>query len=139
MEYYFKIFEEAFNKGKKAHEACIPTPQGFYSADLSDKPLSEVTIDPEGNCGGAYITGIGGRDEIVRFFKKHGRFDGSHNYALKDDTRLSKGVYKGYDLMVSTNKFYNGQSAERKAAFCEAYAKVLNDNGIKCHVRTYLT
>lgn len=137
MEHYFDILKKAQEKGEIAYKTCVPTPQGFYSADLSNKPLSKVRVDTEGDCGGAYITGIGGRDEIVRFFKKYGKFNGSHNYDLKDGTSLSKGVYKGYDMMLRSPG--NSQSAERKEAFCRAYAKVLNDNGIKCGVRAYLT
>ena len=34
---------------------------------------------------------------------------------------------------------YRGQSADRYEAFARAAAKVLNDNGIKCSVKAYLT
>jgi len=137
MEHFFDILKKAYEISKIAYESCVPTPQSFYSADLDDKPLSKPVVDLEGDCGGAYITGIGGRDEIVRFYKKNGKFNGSHTYSIEGLPTLSKGVYKGYDLYIPSAG--RSQSAERKEAQCRAFAKVLNENGIKCGVRTYLS
>lgn len=137
MEHFSNILKKAYEVSKIAYESCVPTPQTFYSADLNDKPLSKPVVDLEGDCGGAYITGIGGKDEIVRFYKKYGKFNGSHTYSIKGLPTLSKGVYKGYDLMIQSPG--NSQSAERKEALCRAFAKVLNENGIRCGVRAYLS
>lgn len=140
MKNYFSILELAFEKGKEALEKCIPTPQHFYPADLIGKPLGKGTIEPEGDCGGAYIDYLAGNSEIVRFFKKNGeKFGYSDSYTLPDGTGIRKGVYKGYTLHAPTNKFYNGQSHERYTAFYKAYAEVLKSEGISCGVKNYLT
>ena len=130
-EYYNQIVEKAVAAGEKALYECIPTPQTFYSADLNDKPFGEIgPPDPEGDCGGAYITGINGNDPFVKWAK------------IYNPTLITKGIYKGYDILGLTNrmsKTYRGQSAERYAAFARAAAKVLNEHGIKCGVKTYLS
>ena len=130
MEDYLSILEEAALAGDIALRDCKPTPVRFYSADLNGKALNEGSICNEGNCGGAYITGLGGNTAFVRWGKKN----------LPSDSRfsLSKGVYRGYTLSCSTPQ-YRGQSAERYEAKTRAIAKVLNDNGISCSVKTYLT
>jgi hypothetical protein len=137
MEHFVNILKKAYEVSKIAYESCTPTPQAFYSADLSGRQLTTPVVDLEGDCGGAYLTGIGGRDEIVRFYKKYGRFNGSHSYSIEGLPTLSKSVYKGYEMMIPSAG--NSQSAERKAAQCRAFAKVLNENGIRCSVKTYLS
>lgn len=143
MNYFFSVLSEAFAKGEKAMKECIPNPVHFYPADLSDKQLGPGTIESEGNCGGAYITALGGNSEIVRFFKKNGKSNGmggaNADYSLPDGTHIRKGVYKGYTLHTPTSKIYNGQSHEHYKAFYDAYATVLKENGVKCGVRDYLT
>ncbi len=129
--YYKSILEEAVEAGEKALYACVPTPQQFYSADLDGNQIGEMyPIDTEGNCGGAYITGISGHEPFVRWAKQY------------EPRLVQKGVYKGYDIIGLANKMkvpYNGQSAERYEAFARAAAKVLNENGIKCSVKAYLS
>jgi len=131
-KYYNQIIEEAVAAGEEALYACVPTPMRFYPADLSGKALGEGSIEPEGDCGGAYITGINGNDPFIKWSKKSA------------PELITKGVYKGYDVYGSSlhKKMkvpYNGQSAERYEAFARAAAKVFNENGIKCYVKTYLT
>jgi hypothetical protein len=127
---YLNILQEAKQKGLIALKACVPTPVAFVSVDLNDKPVAPPEISLSGDCGGAYITGLHGRDPLVSWLKKN-------TEAVKGICTLSKGVYKGYDLYL--DKDYHGQSHERHTAFANAFAKVLKSNGIKCGVRDYLT
>lgn len=128
--YYKDILEKAVEAGEKALYSCAPRPVNFFSADIMGNPLDEGRVDPEGNCGGAYITGISGHDAFVKWAKQH------------EPRIVQKGVYKGYDIIGLTSRMkvsYRGQSADRYEAFARAAAKVLNDNGIKCSVKAYLT
>lgn len=130
---YLNILEEAHKKAVIALEACKPTPVSWVSVDLMDKPLAAPSeADPEGECGGAYITGLHGRDPFVTWMKKQ------NEKSLSKICNLSKGVYKGYDLYLSKGT-YRGQSYERNVAFAKAFSGVLNENGIKCSIRDYLT
>lgn len=131
--HYNQIIERAIEAGEKALYECKPTPVVFYEADLfnNDKPIGKIgKPDPEGNCGGAYITGINGNDPFIKWAKRY------------NPELIRKGIYKGYDLLSLTNRMkvpYHGQSAERFESFAKAFAKVFNDNGIKCYIKTYLT
>lgn len=127
MNYYTEILKEAQAAGMKALRECIPTPVQWVQADLNNKPIGEPgEVDTEGECGGAYITGLEGNSEFVRWAKKEKLLG------------LKKGVYKGYDLLIN-HEDYHGQSYERYKACAEAYAAVLKKNGIKCSVKSYLT
>jgi hypothetical protein len=127
---YQNILEEAHQKGLIALKTCVPTPVSWVTADLNDKPLSAPSApDEEGECGGAYITGLHGRDPLVSWLKKQGE-------TIDGICTLKKGVYKGCDLYLY--KDYHGQSHEKHTAFAKAFAEVLNQNGIKCGVRDYL-
>lgn len=128
MDEYFKsVLKEAQEAGMKALRECVPTPVRWQQSDLFNKPIGQPgEIDNEGECGGAYITGLDGKSEFVRWAKK------------ADLKELSKGVYKGYDLRIN-HEDYHGQSYERYKACAEAYATVLKKHGIKCSVKAYLT
>jgi len=142
MKDFFPILELALQKGREAMEACTPTPQHFYPADLSGKALGPGNVEPEGDCGGAYIRGIEYNSEIYKFFKREAKQDGTGanaRFDLLNGITFCKDVYKGYTLHFPTNKFYNGQSHERYKAFYEAVAVVLKSEGVKCSVRDYLT
>lgn len=124
---YERILKEAQEAGMKVFKECVPVPVSWVSADLFGKHLSEPSPpDLEGECDGAFITNIHGKDPFIVWAKKH------------NPNLINKGVYKGYAMYLKIDN-YNGQSAAKKKAFAEAYAKVLNANGIKCGVRTYLT
>lgn len=137
------ILEKAQEEGRKAMNNCKPTPVTFVSADLFDKPLGEGTVENEGDCGGAYITGIPHTSDIVKFFKKYAKSNGmsgvNADYTLPNKILLRKNVYKGFTLHFPTNQFYRGQSHERYKAFYEAAASVLKNEGLSCGVRDYLT
>ena len=129
-DYYNKIIDEAVVSGEKALYECVPTPMSFYSADLLGNRTGPTTIEEEGNCGGAYITGIHGKDEFIEWAKQ----------CRKEI--ICKGTYKGYDITGLTRLMkvpYHGQSHERYKAFAEAATKVFNSYDIKCFVRDYLT
>lgn len=124
---YTKILKEAQAAGLKALRECIPTPVKWQQSDLLNNPIGESgEMDTEGECGGAYITGLEGNSDFVRWAKK------------VNLPGLKKGVYKGYDLLIN-HEDYHGQSYERYKACAVAYAAVLKENGIKCGVKSYLS
>lgn len=142
MKDFFIILELALQKGREAMKACIPTPQHFYPADLSGKALGSGNVEPEGDCGGAYIRAIKYNSEIYKFFKREAKQDGTGinaRFDLANGITLRKDMYKGYTLHFPTSTFYNGQSHERYKAFYEAAATVLKSEGVSCAVRDYLT
>ena len=128
---YLETLKEAKEKGMKALKTCKPTPVTFVQADLSDNPIGEPEECEEGDCGGAYVTGLNGKSEFVGWCKKNPSL-------LEGLVTLSKGVYKGYDLYLDHGD-YRGQSAERYTAFADAFCEVLKREGIKCGVRSYLS
>jgi hypothetical protein len=139
MKDFNTILETAFKKGKEAFDACVPTPQYFYPADLSGKAIGVGNIESEGDCGGAYIRGIEYNSDIYKFFKNNAQDNGNAEFILANEIRLRKDVSKGYTLHFPIYKFYNGQSHERYKAFYETAAAFLNLKGISCGVRDYLT
>lgn len=124
---YKEILLEAEKNAVIAFKNCIPTPVIWQQEDLLGNVIGKPSEpDLEGDCGGAYITNINGRDPFVKWCKTN------------EPDLIHKGVYKGYDLYLRI-KDYNGQSAEKRKAYAEAFAKVLNGNNIKCNVKAYLT
>jgi hypothetical protein len=117
------IYQEALEAAKKAAEAAVPTPVGFYSADLEDNPLSDVTVETEGLCGCAWVK-IKGNTAFARWGKK------AHSWEFRS------GVYGGIELSVS--EATRSQSIERKEKAAEAFAAVLRANGISCSVQSRL-
>ena len=130
---YLNILKQASEKGMEAFKKCTPEPVQWVSVDIMDKPISEPSeIDNEGECGGAYITGLHGKSEFVSWCKKVGE------EKIQKYVTLSKGVYKGYDLYLKIPN-YNGQSLEKRVAFAEGFYSVLDDNGISCSIKSYLS
>ena len=127
MKDYVKILEEAKAAGKKAFDACVPVPVSWVQADLFGKQIGKPSEpDPEGECGGAYITGIGGNSEFARWCKKNA------------PDMLRKGIYSGYFMYLSIDG-YSGQSREKRKAYAEAFAAALVEHGVQCRVKDYLT
>lgn len=135
-EYYLDILRQAAAKAKEALLACRPTPVAFQEADLDNKPLGPAYVDDDGICGGAYIEGIHGKDALVNFFKKYGKGQYGQSYELEGFC-LRRGAYKGYILSWSKD-YYRGQSYEKYKAGAEAFAQVLNENGISCRAKAYI-
>ena len=143
---------ESLTKGaieaKKAYLAAVPTPVGFYSADLAGNALSAVDICDEGECGGAYLSGIKYRSDLYNFFKNNGECDGkgvnfnSHieikNSEIECSFTFSKNMYKGYTLSMY-DKTLNSQSAERSEAKCKVLKEHLMEHANGIWVKTYLT
>ena len=127
---YKEMLVKAVEAGEKALYECKPSPVMFTSVDLDDKPLEPGIIDEDGECGGAYITGIHGNDPFIKWAKTH------------EPDLIHKGVYKGYEVLGLSLRMkvkYNGQSAARKEAFMEAAVEGFKEYGVKCHVRSYLS
>lgn len=130
MNDYIKefVWDKLVVEGYKALTACKPTPVGFYPAGLMGERLGKTEIVDEGNCGGAYVILWDSRSDFVKWMKKN------------KPEEISKNMGKGYVLSChSCYGNYRGQSAERYEACAEAVAKILQDSGIKCSVRAYLT
>jgi len=126
MEDYKEILAKAQMAGMEALRKCVPTPVTFVESDLNDKPIGKSYYEPEGLCGGAYVSGLGGNSPFVRWAKKNN---------LKG---LNKNVYKGYNLFIDHEDYY-GQSAEKYEACARAFVQVLKDNGISCYAKCYLS
>lgn len=126
---YTNVYDKAMRAGGDALVNCKPTPVAWVSVGLDDKPLNnEVSVVDEGDCGGAYIILHDSRSEFVKWAKKNNR--GS----------IEKNMGKGYTLSTrDARPEYRGQSFERYVACANAVAEILKENGISCHVRSYLT
>ena len=130
MENYSNVILEAEKKAFESFQNCTPTPVSWVQSDLMNNPIGEPSeLDYEGECGGAYISGLDGRTPFVNWCKKN---------LPENIGSIQKGVYKGYTIYLKI-KNYNGQSAEKKESYAQAFKKVLNENGVKCCVKTYLT
>jgi hypothetical protein len=124
---YNTVLIEAKAAAVIAFNACVLVPVSWVSTDLFNKPLSKPSEpDLEGDCGGAYITGIPGNSHFIKWCK------------VNQPRLIAKGVYKGYDMLLLIDG-YNGQSAEKREAYCRAFAKVLQSYGVVCSTMTYLT
>jgi hypothetical protein len=116
---YEKIYNEAFNAGMIAGNNHNPVPMIVqeHSNPLDDNSPVTKTYAPVmgGVCGFAWINIKPATNPFVKFLKS---MDIGH-----------KSYYGGYDWWIS--EF--GQSMEKKEAFAQAAAKVLNSYGIKCY------
>jgi len=127
---YIEILKNAKVEATKAFNACTPTPVSWVQTDLSNKPIGKPSPpDMEGDCGGAYIRSLHGKSAFVRWAKVND---------LSQFGSIQKDVYTGFTIYLNIEG-YRGQSAEKRASYANAFAKVLNENGIKCSVKEYLT
>ena len=119
---YDKILDEAHVAGMAAGDAAIPTPMVVspHASVLDDNsPVVKSYYVSEGVCGFAYVlTNEHGNSKFVKHLKKSPDRDGDKYY------------YGGY-YVKWVGEF--NQSYERKIAYADAYASVLNDNGIKAY------
>lgn len=109
------IVAAAEEAGMKALAAKVPTPMVvgtpttlFGSTLDRSKPMY---YEAGGVCGFAWIK-IKGNTAFGRYIRKAGK------------------ARPGYPSGLEINVTAGGQSMERKEAYAQAYAKVLNDNGI---------
>lgn len=112
-----EIFRAADIAGMAAGRAHTPAPMGVYQSDLQGNRLGPTEIVMDGVCGFAWIK-IAGNTSFGRWAKKTGR--------------ARNGYYGG--LLISASEF--GQSMERKTAYARAFAKVLNENGVKAYAES---
>ena len=122
---YDMILQEAHLAGQKALENCKVT---MYKWSTGGSQSYEV----HGNCGCAWVmTRERGNGQFVKYLKaRYGQ-----NRIYKDGYRKAWKVPTD-DMDMSG---YNGQEVDPKYAYCEAYADVLNDHGIKACAYEYLT
>ena len=119
---YKKILAYAHNAGMAAGSAKVATPMTLVDSDLFVNPIGKTYYVPEGPCGFAYvITNEHGNGKFVKYLKSS-----SNGYRGAGE----KYYYGGY-YVTNPNEF--GQSVEKKEAYADAYAKVLNDYGIKAY------
>jgi hypothetical protein len=107
-ERFQAIIDQAFAAGEQAGISAMPLPMGICT---SDGRLIDI-ID-EGACGFAWVTVKPANSSFAIWAKKQG---------------LMRSAYGG-GVQYWVKGF--GQSVDRKAAFAGAFAKVLQDNGIK--------
>jgi hypothetical protein len=103
------LYEAADAAGRKAAEACVPTPM---------KVGGSIYMD--GYCGGAYMLLPDGRAKFARW--------------LKANNRGAPHVGRG----VRIHAIRTDQSAERAEAYARAFATILRRNGIECSVVSYV-
>ena len=114
----YQLEAEAHAAGLEAATDCAPTPMTVFEADglSSDpKPGGKSWFVADGVCGVAWVNIRPARGAFVNYLKKKKK--GHKSYT------------GGWDYWVS--EF--GQSYERKMAYARAFAKVLNDAGLKTY------
>lgn len=115
-----QIYAEAIEAGVRAGNNHNPTPMIVqqHANPLDDNSPVVRTFEPVmgGVCGFAWVNIKPGNSSFCRWLKSQGIVD-------------HVSYYGGYDLWCSD---FN-QSMERKEAWADAIAKVLNSYGIKAH------
>lgn len=117
------LYESADAAGRKAAEACTPTPMIVSEADPlsgTPKPNGKAWYVADGACGFAWIKVRPGNCTFARW--------------LKANKGARKGYYGGMELWVSD---YN-QSIARKEAYASAFAGVIREAGIKAYAESRL-
>lgn len=118
-----KVYDKAHNSGMEAARNCVPTPMvvSSHSNPLDDSsPVVESYYVPQGPCGFAQIN-FKGNTGFARWAKKENLCDKSYS--------------GGYYIWVGgqLEEFSGTQSMEIKEAYARAFAKVLNENGVKAY------
>ena len=135
-----KIFKEAKLAGEKALNNCIPTPMNVIEVGIDDKPYegSKSYYVPEGMCGFASVWLPDSRSDFIKQLKKAGIAQMKKTYSWKHGDKiyeLEKCLFKkGYNYCVRKG----GQSIEKKEAYAEAFASVLNKYEIVAYVQSRL-
>jgi hypothetical protein len=117
-----RIYKEAYAAGLQAgKEVGVPKFVVGDAIGLSNEiDYSKKTYILEGLCGFAWVNISPARGAFVNYLKSIDAGD--------------KGYYGGYEIWVK--EF--GQSVDRKSAFANAFAKVLNSYGINASVGSRL-
>lgn len=113
---FSKIFEDAHNAGMEAANKCIPIPMVVQEHENQLDDNSEVVKEwlvNDGVCGFAWVEIKPGNCSAAHYVKK--------NILQRKNARA----------IIFVNYF--GQSMQKKQAYANAYASVLNNNGIKAY------
>ena len=129
---YQELLIEAHESGMEALNKCVPTPMAFQSSGLFDKfdwnkPYDVVS---EGCCGFAWVKLTNARQSLVCWMRNKGIGRKSYYGGWE--------VWPSHVARVFGLNYYNGQSIERKEAYSEAFAKVLNEAGFNCYADSRL-
>lgn len=119
---FLRLVTKAHEAGLEAGNASTPVPMVVEQhADPTDdnSPVEGKWFVEGGACGFAWVLIRPATSSFARWAKKN--VPGAHN-----------DYYGG--LGISCHEF--GQSMQRKEAYCRAYAKVLDEAGIDCSVRS---
>jgi hypothetical protein len=114
---YQNLVKSAHEAGMAALEAACPTPM-IVTGGVPGEPPKTWYVE-EGACGFAWVE-FAGSTSFGRWAKKTGL--------------ASKAYPKGLMIWVSEG----GQSIDRKEAYASAFAKVLNEAGIKAYANSRL-
>lgn len=132
-----EILCEAEQAGKTALEHCKPTPMIVQEVGLDDKPYpgSQKYFVEDGVCGFAWIWIPDSRCEFIKAMKRLGLAEPKETYCYTPGDKrypFEKCIYKkGYDFWVREGN----QSYEKKMAFAEAFAAVLEKYGITAYAQ----
>lgn len=117
---FASLWERAHEAGMAAANACAPTPMlvghetSLFSGKIDkSKPIYHV---PDGVCGFAWVVVRPGNCAFAIWAKKH------HD---------ARSEYGGGMCVKWVHEF--NQSMERKSAYARAFAKTLNDAGIRAY------
>lgn len=114
---HYALVEKAHEAGMAALNAACPTPM-IVTGGVPGEPPKTWYVD-EGACGFAWVE-IAGNTAFGRWAKK---------------SKLATPAYpKGLMFWV----YEGGQSIDRKEAYASAFAKVLNEAGIKAYANSRL-
>lgn len=129
-----KVTDEAHAAGVAAAEAATPTPMVVYESEgLSDRPKAggKSWYVPQGPCGFAWVK-VAGNTAFARWVRKN-----SWGWTPVRSTghgKWDKAYGGGYSFWVSEY----GQSVELKSAYAGAYAKVLENYGVRAYAQSRL-
>ena len=112
-----ELLKQAETAGLKAGLEIVPTPVYF-----KDAHTGQTYDSADGACGFAHVNISPARGKFVNYLKKIGK--GYTSYQ------------GGYNVPAGGVEL--GQSITRKEAYAEAFAKVLQNWGIKCYVSSRL-
>lgn len=121
-----ELYQQAHAAGDAAAKACVPramvvgTPTKPFGSDIDY--TKQVWVEPEGVCGFAWIKITPATCSFARWLKKTGK--------VRDGRAWDGGV----DIWVRDY----GQSMQRKEAYANAFARVLNEAGIRAYAQSRL-
>lgn len=119
------IYEEAHAAGCKAWEECTPNAVVFGQAKnifSNEMVPGTESICTEGNCGFAWVIVRPARGPFIKY--------------CKENKIGFKHVYPGW--YIGARGPWDSQSIDRKEAYSNAFAVVLQENDIKCSVGSRL-